>query len=831
MTEPKPPLFCVALFLLLVLYAADPMLTAAATPSPIDFDRDIRPILADNCLHCHGADEAKREADLRLDSREGAIEQAEVIVPEVPEESLLIERVFTDDPEQIMPPADSKLSLTEQEKQMLLDWVSTGANWEPHWSLVPLSRPTPPTVIHANRVRNEIDSFILARLESEDLKPAGTASRERLIRRVTLDLTGLPPTLEEIDAFLADESDSAYEKVVDRLLASPRYGERMAWNWLDAARYADTNGYQGDPERTMWPWRDWIIRAMNANMPFDQFTIEQIAGDLLPNATLENRIATGFNRNNMHNGEGGRIAEESRIENVMDRVETVGAVWLGLTLSCCRCHNHKYDPLSMRDYYSLFAYFNNTSETGAGRSGQMAPTVTVTTEDEDRRMEELALGIRKAREDVATWEAKQGRADEDSKPSTTSKLPPEIQKILDLAVENRSAKQIKTLREHFEEYAKTLTALENAVAKRNRFAATLPRVMVMDELDSPRETFLLTRGIYNKQEESVTPGVPTNLSPAQKDAPPNRLGLAHWLLAKENPLTARVMMNRYWQIFFGKGLVSTPEDFGAQGARPTHPELLDWLAYEFRKSGWDVKHAHRLIVTSATYRQDSRITPELRAKDPNNLLLARGPRHRIPSWMIRDQALALSGLLTDTIGGPSVKPYQPDNVWAEATFGKKKYLQDHDDKLYRRSLYTYWRRIVGPTMFFDAAKRQTCNVKSSITNTPLHALTVLNDITFIEAARALAQRVMQDEAREPPERLASAFRRATSRYPREDELAILLDRFHAVRDQFAAEPQTATDLLACGESARDESLDPIEHATYTAICSLLLNLDETLTKE
>ncbi len=831
MTRPKSAFHSLSVLLFLIVCAATP-LTATGDPSlQVNFDQDIRPILAENCFHCHGVDEATREADLRLDERKGAIKQGGVIVPGVPEESLLIERIFAEDPSERMPPPESKLTLTEEQKQAVLQWVSSGASWQPHWSLIPPVRPQPPQETAADWGHNAIDRFILAQLERENLQPSDQASRARLIRRVTLDLTGLPPTLPEIDAFLSDPSDHAYEKVVDRLLASPRYGERMAWDWLDAARYADTNGYQGDPERTMWPWRDWVIEAMNANMPFDQFTIQQIAGDLLPGATLATRIATGFNRNNMHNGEGGRIAEESRVENVMDRTETVGAVWLGLTLTCCRCHDHKYDPLSMNDYYSFYAFFNNTSETGKGRSGKMEPAVTVTTEADDRRLAELDQQVKQAAAEVLADE--QDR--ENAKHSPADELPEEIQTLLKVDVENRNPEQLEKLAKHFEttlaDYGTKLSALREAVTERKRFAASLPRMMVMDHLETPRQTFILSRGAYDKPAEPVAPAVPAPFSSLQEDAPRNRLGLAQWLLAKENPLTARVIMNRYWQIFFGKGLVSTPEDFGVQGHRPTHPELLDWLACEFRESGWDVKHMHRLLVTSATYSQNARISAELRQRDPNNIWLARGPRHRLPSWMIRDQALAASGLLVDRLGGPSVKPYQPDNVWAEATFGKKKYVQDHEDKLYRRSLYTFWRRIVGPTMFFDASKRQTCNVKSSITNTPLHALTTLNDITFVEAARALAQRVMQSEATDPRLRLARAFRLAIARQPREEELTILINRFQIVQREFESNPQAAADLLACGESPRDETLNPVDHASYAAICSLILNLDETLTKE
>jgi hypothetical protein len=825
---------CRSLRLLLVLAFAFGGCCIASAEIPadgIDFNRDVRPILAEKCFHCHGPDQASLQADLRLDSREAAIELGGVIVPGKPEESPLIERIFAADPEERMPPQETKLTLTGEQKRILRDWVDQGANWQRHWSLEPPSRPALPEVAHRRWSRNAIDSFILARLESEGLQPSPQAARQRLIRRVSLDLTGLPPTLEEVKAFLADTSEQAYEKVVDRLLASPHYGERMAWNWLDAARYADSNGYQGDPERTMWPWRDWVVRAINDNMPFDRFTTEQIAGDLLPEATLQKQIATGFNRNNMHNGEGGRIPEESRVENVMDRAETVATVWLGLTMTCCRCHDHKYDPLTMRDYYRFYAFFNNTSETGKGRSGQMAPTVTFTTQQDDQRLADLRAVVQAALPPLVEQE-RQGKQ---QLTTVTDENPEEISAILAIALEDRNVEQLEKLLQHFQEsappYAAQLKVLRDAVADHDRFMAGLPKVMVMDDLQKPRKTFILTRGAYDKPAEAVKAGIPQSLSRLPSTAARNRLGLAAWLLATENPLTSRVIVNRYWQLFFSAGLVRTPEDFGTQGSRPTHPLLLDWLATEFRESGWDVKQLHRLIVTSATYQQSSRLTSQLRQRDPENQYLARGPRHRLPSWMLRDQALAASGLLVSRFGGPAVKPYQPENIWAEATFGKKKYVQDEGERLYRRSLYTFWRRIVGPTMFFDTSKRQTCHVTSSTTNTPLHALTILNDITFVEAARVLAQRVMALPTNEPAPRLAMAFRLATARQPRDEELTILVDRFHSIKAQFASQPQAVTDFLAIGESPRDESLDPTEHASYAAICSLILNLDETLTKE
>ena len=793
---------------------------------PIDFNRDIRPILAEKCFHCHGPDKAERQADLRLDQRE-AVEESGTIVPGAPEESLLIERIMATDPDERMPPPEAKLSLTPEQKEMLRSWVEQGGVWSEHWSLEPLEQPQLPTSDFVSASLNPIDRFVFARLAAKELTPSPEASPERLLRRLSLDLTGLPPTPRDVEAFLSDPSQHAYENAVDRLLASVDYGERMAWNWLDAARYADSNGYQGDPERTMWPWRDWVVDALNANLSFDRFTRQQIAGDLIPGKTLETKIATGFNRNNMHNGEGGRISEESRVENVMDRAETVATVWLGLTLTCCRCHDHKYDPLSAEDYYRFYAFFNNTSETGAGRSGQMSPTVTFQTPQDTDKRAVLQAAVESAIVPIDQRES----AD---KPIEKER-PAKIAQILEQPIENRNSSSLKKIADYFklldEDYASDLSSLSQRVGERDQFVNQLPKVMVMDTRNEKRETFILAGGIYDKPGDSVTPGVPASLPPLPPNVQADRAGLAEWLVRDENPLTARVIVNRYWQLFFGKGLVTTPEDFGTQGQRPSHPELLDWLANEFRRSGWDVKRLHRLIVTSATYRQSSRMTPAQREADPNNRWLGRGPRYRLPSWMLRDQALAISGQLVGQRGGPSVKPYQPENIWREATFGKKKYVPDSGERLYRRSLYTFWRRIVGPTMFFDTSRRQTCHVTGSVTNTPLHALTTLNDVTFVEAARALAQRVMADAPSEPEVQLSRAFERATARKPTPQELELLRDRYRVVHEIFATNPEEALKLLEVGDSSRSPALDPIAHAACTAICSLILNLDETLTKE
>ena len=760
--------------------------------SAVDFDREVRPLLAARCLSCHGFDAGKRQAGLRLDTFEGATavmpNGKRGVTPGNPAESRIFARATA---HTMPPPGSGKKPLTPAELSILKRWISSGAKYQTHWALVPpTTTPLPALPSSPNRERwsaNPIDRFVLDRLLREKLSPSSEASRETLIRRVTLDLTGLPPTLEEVDAFLADRSPDAYEKVVDRLLASPRYGERMAWEWLDAARYADTNGYQGDRTRTMWPWRDWVIRALNANIPFDQFTVEQLAGDLLPNPAVDQRVATGFHRNHMLNGEGGRIAEESRIDYVFDRVETTSTVWLGLTLGCARCHDHKYDPFTQKDYYQLFAFFNQVTETGAvDRNGQANPVLKLPTPDQSAKIERLRAALQTAEREAR----------------------------------GLSAADAAKAKERVDAARKAVVAAENEVTE----------VMVMEDRPQPRDTFVLTRGIYTRPGEKVSFGVPAALGKLPGGAQPNRLALARWLVSPENPLTARVAVNRYWQLFFGAGLVRTPEDFGVQGERPTHPELLDWLACEFRRSGWNVKAMHRLMVTSRTYRQSSAVTPALRERDPENLLLARGPRFRLSSAALRDQALAIGGLLVEKQGGASVKPYQPAGVWEEATFGKIQYEQDHGEKLYRRSLYTFWRRIVGPTLFFDSAARQTCTVRQSRTNTPLHALTLLNDVTFVEAARALGQRVLRepdtDEAR-----IRRAFRMATGRKPTPFETRTLLGRLQRLKAQYADNPQAAEKLLAVGESPRDRNLPAAEHAAWTGLCSLLMNLDEVITRE
>ncbi len=811
---------------------------ASDLPERVDFNFDVRPILSDRCYACHGPDEATREAGLRLDTEEGALATrldsgGYAIVPGDLAASVLAHRILSDDPEEMMPPPESNLALSAADKAVLVRWIEQGAEWKPHWSFIPPEKAPLPDA----DAEQPIDRFILARLNRERIDPAPEAPKETLLRRLTLDLTGLPPTLEELDTFLADDAPDAYTRVVDRLLASPAYGERWAWDWLDAGRYADTNGFQGDPTRTMWPWRDWVVRSINQNVPYDRFTVDQLAGDLQPDAGVEQVLATAFNRNHMYNGEGGRIPEETRVENVFDRVETLGTVWLGLTVNCARCHDHKFDPLTQKEYYQFFDYFNQTSEEGGFAHGKVEPVLDLSKPEDLVRLDELQGTVDAVAREVRLLEDRlfprpAGKTAAES-PNARGLIGENVD-ALKLAPERRSSYYLRLLEEGFADtepaYAGLLNTLRRAVVDRDRQNALNVRVMVMDERPETRTSTILERGVYNKPAEAVSRDVPAFLPALADDATNNRLALAEWVVRPDNPLTARVTVNRYWQAFFGVGLVKSAEDFGVQGEQPSHPELLDWLAVDFMESGWDVKALHRQIVLSEAYRRASPASAEERERDPENRLLARGPRYRLPSWMLRDQALAVAGLLVDSLGGPPVFPYQPEGIWEEATFGQTRYTQDHGDALYRRTLYIFWRRIVGPTSLFDTASRQTCTVNVSRTNTPLHALVTLNDITYMEAARVMAERVM-GMANTDAERIDTTFRLATSRYPTEAEHTILAGRLTALRQQFTADPNAAAQLLAVGEKPRNEALDPVEAASFAGLCSLILNLDETLTKQ
>ena len=803
----------------------------------IDYSRDVRPILAENCFHCHGQDAARREAKLRLDTFEGQ-RQNDTIVPGKPDDSELIYRILSDEEDVQMPPRDSHRMLSSAQKNLLRRWVEEGAPFSPHWAFTKIVRPTAPAVQAVDWAINPIDRFVLAKLEQEKLTPSPEASRETLIRRVTLDLIGLPPTLPEIDAFLADKKPGAYERVVDRLLASPRYGERMALPWLDAARYADSNGFQQDGDTFQWIWRDWVVNALNANQPFDQFTIEQLAGDLLPNPTVEQRIATAFNRNHLLNGEGGAIPEEQRHVAVFDRVDTTSTNWLGLTMTCAQCHDHKFDPISQKDYYSMMAAFNQVPETGvvsgsAYKVRVSKPILDLATPEQLARLEELDAYLKSEEVEakitawMVEWE-KQVLSD----PTFDNAV---IRKIIATSAADRVPGQTARLRRYFTETR--LKELDPVLAAKFDESDALknddrPRVMVME--DGPhRDTFILDRGNYESPKAKVEFATPEFLPPLPADAPRNRLGLARWLVSPDQPLTARVIVNRHWQTFFGLGLLKTSEDFGVQGEPPVHRALLDWLAAEYREGGWDTKALHRLIVTSATYRQSSRSNQTLNERDPENRLFARGARLRLPAMLIRDQALAASGLLVNKLGGKPVYPYQPDDIWGALAITKERdftYPKSHGDDLYRRSLYTFWRRTVAPANIFNASSRNICTVRTTITSTPLHALTTLNDPTYVEAARVLASRAYASGGKDAGTRIRYAFRTVLGRYPDPTEDKILRASLEKQLKHYRTDAAAAREFLAVGERRVDGSIDPSEHAAYAAVCLAILNLDEALTK-
>ncbi|MCH2131439.1 MAG: PSD1 and planctomycete cytochrome C domain-containing protein [Pirellulaceae bacterium] len=751
------------------------MCDGATRLNKVDFHRDIRPILVENCFQCHGPDEVARKGNLRLDLPEGT--QA-VITPGQPDASKLMQRVTARDPSKRMPPTSFGQRLSDSEQQKLALWIEQGAVYEPHWAFISPSKSRLPAVNHTEWVQNEIDCFILHRLEQEGLPPSPPADAAALARRVTLDLTGLPPTTIEMDRYLADFKAGAYERLVDRLLSSPRYGEHMAVFWLEASRYADTDGYQNDRTRYHHVWRDWVIMAFNENNRYDDFVVEQLAGDMLSGATLRHQVATGFCRNHRINSEDGTIPDEWHVENVVDRVDTFGTVFLGLTVGCARCHDHKFDPISQREYYELFAYFNNVPEWGVGpNNGNSPPFVQI----------------------PKSW------------PHLT-------------AQQNRfftpEPVQLRREEEEGSRLDRPQSGPENTV-------------MVMHELELPRPTYRLQRGQYNLPDlsERLFPGVPESLHPNGEALPSNRLELAEWLVDPGHPLTARVAVNRFWQNLFGVGLVQTSENFGTQGDLPSHAKLLDWLAVEFVHNGWNVKALLREIVMSSTYRQSSIVTQDSMRRDPENRLIGHGPRFRLPAFVIRDQALAVSGLLVNEIGGPSVKPYMPPKIWK--SFSNNAYESDQGASLYRRSLYTYWRRTIPPpTMVnFNAANREVCSVRTERTNTPLQALTLMNNMTFVEASRFLAERMIRQGGDNVKGQVQFGYRMATAREPNSEQTAVLIDAHQRFYDHFESEPQSAQRLLKIGEKLADATLDPVTHAAMTVTASLILNLDEVITKE
>ncbi len=1070
----------------------------AVAADKLSFNRDIRPIFSDTCFQCHGPDEAKRKGGLRLDQRASAIQPAKsgaiAIVPGKPDQSEVLTRLTSKDEDEVMPPAKLHKTITPAQIATVRQWIKEGAPYQGHWAFIKPERPEVPviskSVISNQPARNSrrplntdslitdyspnpIDAFIRARLAKEKLSPSPEAPKETLIRRVSLDLTGLPPAPEDVEAFLADRSPHAYEKVVDQLLASPRYGEHAAASWLDLARYADSNGFQSDTRREMWHWRDWVIKSFNDNQPFDQFTIEQLAGDLLPQATRAQLVATGFNRNHRLNGEGGRIVEEWFAETVIDRVETTGLTWMALTFNCSRCHDHKYDPISQKEFYQLFAFFNSNDEQGvmdefggAGatrQGGNSKPALSLPDPEQEAKLATLGAAVKSAEvglaeankalpELQAQWEESFRRELEVAKPAWAPLAAPQVKSVggatltkqpddswlasdknpasdtyevsakiaagqftgvllevfpddslpnkslgrghngnfiltgveaeisapglnepliahftravadyeqkewevknvlpadatpapkkkgakakapakgkgwavdgnaedkrlprkalfacepltvptnatvtvrllhgsgsgdhnigrfrlsssslapaalalgglalpdlvrsaLNTNAAARTAAQKKELAKFFRENADhpAKKAEANVALAKKAVAAlqaNIGNTMIFKELQKPRDAFLLVRGEYDKKGDKVERGVPASLPPLPAGAPTNRLGMAQWLMSPKHPLTARVWVNRTWEKFFGAGLVKSTENLGSQSEWPSHPELLDWLAVEFMQptvlpavngrpaQRWDMKAMQKLIVMSASYRQSARVTPQLVAKDPENRLLARGPRFRLSAEMVRDQSLAVSGLLVEKLGGPSVNPYMPERVWDETSvYGDmRNYKPDSGGSLYRRTLYTIWKRTAAPPtmLMFDSPSREICTVKRSRSNTPLQALALLNEVTYVEAARRLAERMLSEGGTTPEARIDWAFRRATGRAPEKAEVAVLAKGLQSRLQKFQADADAAKKLITQGASKPDAKLEAPELAAYSTTANVILNLDEVVTRE
>lgn len=735
----------------------------------IDFNYQVRPILSDKCFKCHGPDANKREAGLRLDLKNAAFAELPedsgkyAIVPGSLETSELYHRIMTADSAEMMPPPESNLALTEEEKKILTRWIEQGAVYKPHWAFIPPESPEVPGMLGNTWAVNEIDDFVLAKMQTVKLKPNDQADKERLLKRVYYDLTGLPPDIAAQNAFLADDSPDAYEHVVDQLLQNPHYGEKMAMHWLDVARYADSHGYQDDGPRTMWPWRDWVIHAFNDNYPYDQFVTWQLAGDLMPHATKEMILATGFNRNHKITQEGGVIDEEYRVEYVTDRTNTFGKTFLALTYECAHCHDHKYDPISMDSYYGTFAFFNQVPEKGlygdiSANSLADPPYMTITAADRDSLLN---------------------------------------------FIDNQDSVDV--------------------------------RVMIMKDSSVIRPTYILERGVYNAHGKEVEVSTPRAILPFDTLAyPKNRLGLAEWLFNDDNPLTARVFVNRIWSLYFGRGLVKTSGDFGMQGELPTHPELLDWLAVDFRTHGWDIKRLVRQMVLSATYRQSAQISKEALATDPENIYLSHAPRIRYAAELVRDMVLASGGLLNDKIGGPSVKTYQPDGIWEAATSGRgplATYVQDHGELLYRRGMYQFIKRTVPPPVMltFDASNRDQCEVQRIKTNTPLQALVMLNDPHVIEASRVMAERyVTQNEPVETS--LSDAFQRIVCRKAKDKELTVLNEIYQEQVKRYQQDSADAKVFLDSGEYPHLENADPARVAAMMEAIQTIYNMEESITK-
>ncbi len=814
--------------LLCIQVQAEPM-------PPVQFNREVRSILADKCFACHGPDANKREAELRLDNEQSAKDSA--IVPGKPDESELLRRILSDDPDERMPPGVTGKSLSEAEIATLRQWIAEGAAWQEHWSLIPPVKVAPPELADAANDTSAIDRFIRATLAKRGLSPSPAADRRTLIRRLSFDLTGLPPTPEEVDAFVGDAADDAYAQLVDRLMSSKHFGERMAVYWLDVVRYADTGGYHSDNHRDVAPYRDYVINAFNDNMPFDQFTVEQLAGDLLPNATNDQKIASGYNRLLQTTQEGGAQPKEYTAKYQADRVRNTATAWLGLTMGCCECHDHKFDQLTMKDFYSFGAFFADIQEVPVGNQ----PQVSFATPEEESLLAKVdsQLASLRGEYDATTPEFTAGLAKWLSTPALDEQagLPDPIAKALKVDTEKRSDAERTLLDNHYRTIAPELASIREQIAANEKqqkdIRAAIPQTLISVSI-APRKVRILPRGNWlDDSGEVVDPATPTSLPKVEvSDRQTARLDLARWMAARENPLTARVFVNRLWKLTFGQGIVKSLDDFGTQGNAPTHPELLDWLAVEFMESGWDVKHMIQLMVTSETYQQSSFVTPQVREIDPSNKWLARQARFRLDAEMVRDNALAVSGLLSPTIGGPSVKPYQPAGYWQHLNFPKREWQQDKNENLYRRGLYTYWQRtFLHPSLLaFDAPSREECTVDRPRSNTPLQALALLNDPTYVEAARALAGRVIHAGGGSEQERLTFAFRQVLGRSPSAEEEAVLLPLYQKHLAEYATDEAAAVLLLRVGELPPAADVNNAELAAWTSVTRVILNLHETIVR-
>ena len=802
---------------------------AIAEDREIDFARDIRPILSDACISCHGPDEASREADLRLDRSEDALRDRggyAAIVPGEPDQSELYYRLVEEVDDFRMPPPSSGKALNPDQIDLIRRWIEGGAEWSGHWAFQAPLQNEPPAVADASWCRNPIDRFILGPLEDRGIAPSPAATRATLIRRATLDVTGLPPSPEEVRAFLADDRPDAYERLIDRLLANPHFGERWGRTWLDVARYADSNGYSIDAPREIWPYRDWVIDAFNRDLPFDEFTIDQLAGDLRPGASTDQIVATGFHRNTQINQEGGIDREQFRIESVIDRVNTTGTAWLGLTVGCAQCHDHKYDPISQREYYQLFAFLNTSDE----------PSLPLPSpQDLDRRdavERDLAAYLDRIEDDEALDEAR--LAWESSLDEKRLKgLPEALKAALAVPRAERDRASDRLFLEQFLRHSEgeLATPHREAIAEIERELPEIPSTMVIREQVRPRETRLLVAGDFTRPGDLVLADVPEVL-PALPDVRDeerrSRLDLARWIVDPSNPLTSRVAVNRIWQSYFGRGLVETDEDFGSQGAPPSHPDLLDWLALEFVRSGWSPKAIHRLILISSTYRQSSDHRDELADVDPSNRLLARQGRLRIEAELIRDAALEAGGLLSEELGGPSVFPPQPDGVMSLGQMNRTWQANTGPDR-YRRTLYTFfWRATPHPLLVgFDAPDSTAACTRRARSNTPLQALMLLNDRVFLESAHALADRVHGLDG-DDESKIEAAYRICLARLPdrvEADRVATLLD---SQRERFRDDPEAARSMLGVTDAAAEDLAD---RAAWLTLSRVLLNLDEFITRE